>query len=477
MSITPLFPVAPDSQKLAQDTFEREIAARFGLVPNFFRSAPDAPFVVHELWQFAKAAYLDNPIPTLFKERLFVYLSRFCEMRYCVTRHCGFLLGLGRAAGDPNAQAMTVTQVIRLLKRPVPSDEAVNAALSRFEAFAQPIDWPSSETSNDDDLFTLVTILFLQPARARGAKRALRMAVGGDKFELLVGFLTFIRSAHYWTLMHPDLGLEDDLTEMLRQNEELASLLSEDKEAGHLEMGTRLFEELESLRDLHERQALEKARQALELKDRQKDLMLKEVDHRIKNSLLIVSSLLHLQAKTAGAAEFQFQKAAARISAIASVHQQLHKSDYVGTVQIDQYLTNLCREIAAASCGPDLAWDLVVDAAPLTISNDIAVPLALIVNELLTNAIQHSHPIGEGRTLHVIISSRPEDFSVSVSDPGTGPDPAQAKSGLGTRLVKALTQQIRATITTQRSDASYAVTVTIPRLDSHLATDHRPAAH
>jgi hypothetical protein len=170
MSITPLFPVALDSQKLAQDTFEREIAARFGLVPNFFRSAPDAPFVVHELWQFAKAAYLDNPIPTLFKERLFVYLSRFCEMRYCVTRHCGFLLGLGRAAGDPNAQAMTVTQVIRLLKRPVPSDEAVNAALSRFEAFAQPIDWPSSETSNDDDLFTLVTILFLQPARARGAK-------------------------------------------------------------------------------------------------------------------------------------------------------------------------------------------------------------------------------------------------------------------------------------------------------------------
>jgi hypothetical protein len=69
---------------------QREVAACFGLVPIFFRSAPDAPFVVHELWQFAKAAYLDTPIPTLFKERLFVYLSRFCEVRYCVTRHCGF---------------------------------------------------------------------------------------------------------------------------------------------------------------------------------------------------------------------------------------------------------------------------------------------------------------------------------------------------------------------------------------------------
>lgn len=61
MSITSLFPEAGGSQKPAQEAFEREVAARFGLVPNFFRSAPDAPFVVHELWRFAKAAYLDAP--------------------------------------------------------------------------------------------------------------------------------------------------------------------------------------------------------------------------------------------------------------------------------------------------------------------------------------------------------------------------------------------------------------------------------
>jgi hypothetical protein len=176
MSIISLFRNAADSKKPAQEAFEREVAARFGLVPNFFRSAPDAPFVVHELWRFAKAAYLDTPIPTLFKERLFVYLSRFCEVRYCITRHCGFLLGLGRAAGDPGAQAMTITQVIRLLQRPVPNDECVSAALSRFEAVAEPIDWPSAETSNDDDLFALATVLF-QPARAERAKRALRIAL------------------------------------------------------------------------------------------------------------------------------------------------------------------------------------------------------------------------------------------------------------------------------------------------------------
>jgi two-component sensor histidine kinase len=462
MPIVPLFPGAADSQNAAQEAFEREVAARFGLVPNFFRSAPDAPFVIHELWLFAKAAYLDNPIPTLFKERLFVYLSRFCEMRYCITRHVGFLLGLGRSAGDPNAQAMTITQVVRLLQRPVPSEEASAAALARLEAVAEPIDWPTAETSHDDDLFTLLTILFLQPARAARAKRALRTALGGEKFELLIALLTFIRSAHYWTLMHPDLALEDDLNELLHQHEQLAQLLLEDAEAGHCEMGTRLFEELESLRDLNERQELEKAKRALEEKDRQKSLLLKEVDHRIKNSLQVVSSILHLQAKTAGAAAPQFQSAAGRITAIAAVHKQLHKSDYAGTVQLDQYLTDLCQEIANTSDSPACARSLTVDATPLAISNDVAEPLGLIVNELLTNAIQHSRPTGKDNVLRVSVNIHPNDFSVSVSDQGSGPEPSKTTTGLGSRLVDALVLQLNATLTKQSLATGYSVTVTVP---------------
>ena len=59
---------APDKQSELQ----REVASRFGLVPNFFSSAPDAPEIIQRLWSFAQAGYLDNPIPSLFKERLFV---------------------------------------------------------------------------------------------------------------------------------------------------------------------------------------------------------------------------------------------------------------------------------------------------------------------------------------------------------------------------------------------------------------------
>jgi two-component sensor histidine kinase len=462
VSIVSLFPDASPPQSKSQEEFEREVAARFGLVPNFFRSAPDAPFIVRELWQFAKSAYLDTPIPTLFKERLFVYLSRFCEVRYCVTRHCGFLLGLGRAAGDPNAQAMTIRQVTRLLSRPVPTEERTAAALARLEAIVEPIDWPSPETSYDDDLLTSATVLFIQPARANRAKRALRIALGGEKFELLIGFLTFIRSAHYWTLMHPELAFEDDVKELLREHEELARMLLEDGEASHCEMGTRLFEELESLRDLNERQELEKAKRALEETGRQKDLLLKEVDHRVKNSLQIVSSILQLQARTAGAAASQFHDAAARVAAIATVHQQLHKYDDVGTVALDRYLVDLCRGLAAASSSPDRDWPIVVDADPLIIPTDVGVPLGLIVNELITNAIQHSSPADGDGSIHVVQNACTDTFSISVSDPGDGPAVGETRNGLGTRIVETLAKQIGAVIVRERMDPGYKITVTVP---------------
>jgi two-component sensor histidine kinase len=463
-AITP-FPGPSRSKDTSQEDFEREVAARFGLVPNFFRSTPDSPLVIRELWLFAKSAYLDTPIPTLFKERLFVYLSRFCEVRYCVTRHCGFLLGLGRAAGDPDAPVMTIAQVVRLLRRPIPSDKQVGEALARLEAVAVPIDWPSPETSYDEDLLTSATVLFLQPARANRAKRALRNALGGEKFELLIGFLTFIRSAHYWTLMHPELALEDDLEELLREHEELAKLLLEDSEAGHCEMGARLFEELVSLRELNERAELEKAKRALEESGRQKDLLIKEVDHRTMNSLQIVSSLLRMHANTAGAAADQFRAAAARVTAIAAVHRQLHISDDVGTVALDRYLVDLCREITAASSSSDRAWTLAVEADPLVIRTDLAVPLGLIINELVTNAIKHSQPSNGGGCVQIVHKTTPDSFSISVSDEGNGPllHAGMQTAGIGARMVEAFARQIDGLITTGRKPEGYFVTVTVPR--------------
>ena len=98
--------------------FHQEVARRFGLVPNFFMSARDAPEIVEKLWDFAKSAYLDSPMPSLFKERLFVFLSRFCPVRYCIIRHCGFLVGCGHSSGDPATRAQKIDEVLILLRAP-----------------------------------------------------------------------------------------------------------------------------------------------------------------------------------------------------------------------------------------------------------------------------------------------------------------------------------------------------------------------
>ena len=87
--------IAANHQRAA---FRANVAERFGVLPNFFCSASAAPGLIDGLWDFAQSAYLDSPLPSLFKERLFVHLSRFCPVRYCIVRHVGFLIGADRRA-------------------------------------------------------------------------------------------------------------------------------------------------------------------------------------------------------------------------------------------------------------------------------------------------------------------------------------------------------------------------------------------
>src|SRR5580693_2112244 len=133
--------------------FETEVAGRFGILPNFFKSARAAPDLLEQLWGFAKAGYLDNPMPSVFKERLFVWLSRFCPMRYCIVRHVGFLLGHahGRASGDPNAKPQTLDEVIALLRRPSPWQRDMTLVYANLErAHASAHNWPAPGSQKED---------------------------------------------------------------------------------------------------------------------------------------------------------------------------------------------------------------------------------------------------------------------------------------------------------------------------------------
>ena len=132
--------MAEFKRERVRHSFADEVTSRLGVLPNFFCSAPSAEALVEQLWEFAKAGYLESPLPSLFKERLFVHLSRFCEVRYCIVRHVGFLIGQGRPAGDATAVPQTVEQVIALLRRPLP--DVVELCLGRLEDHQLPVDIP-----------------------------------------------------------------------------------------------------------------------------------------------------------------------------------------------------------------------------------------------------------------------------------------------------------------------------------------------
>jgi hypothetical protein len=212
--------------------FDRDVTKHFGFIPNFFVSAPDAPEVLEKLWDFTKAAYLDSPIPALFKERLFVFLSRFCPARYCIVRHCGFLAGYGYPSGDPSATPQTIEQVLKLLRVAAPWRRQFDSFYKALARIKEPIDWPAPETEMEDAIFALSALIFVAHPQTDRALQALRQALGGRRLEYLLALLSFIRTAHYWTVVHPGLEIEDDMRELMSEHKELARLLLEDPDLG-----------------------------------------------------------------------------------------------------------------------------------------------------------------------------------------------------------------------------------------------------
>jgi PAS domain S-box-containing protein len=242
-------PTMPNGPIAARAAFEREVSGRFGVMPNFFCSASAAPGLIEELWAFARSAYIDNPLPSLFKERLFVHLSRFCEARYCIVRHVGFLIGEGRPAGDPKVRPETIEQVIELLRRPVPDANELAGVFARLESHGELSDIPAPGTRAEYDLFDALTVMFLEPRKWERAGEAVRRAVGDGKFEILTAFLAFVRTAHYWTETHPRLAIEPDMLAVLEKHDRLARLLFDPSEAEPAKAGEVLRQTLAELKD------------------------------------------------------------------------------------------------------------------------------------------------------------------------------------------------------------------------------------
>jgi two-component sensor histidine kinase len=210
-----------------------------------------------------------------------------------------------------------------------------------------------------------------------------------------------------------------------------------------------------------ERQRMEESlRNAL---DRQQ-LLLKEVNHRVNNSLQIVAAMLHLQSAQTVSADVrhELREASSRITAIARAHQRLYSSDQIGSLELGTYLTQVCEDINASvpSCEIDVSAE-----RGIIVPTDRAVTIVLLVNELVTNAIKHAYPRAQCR-LWVSLSGGGEGtISITVRDEGVGlPANFELEGGrrLGMRLVTAFTEQLKGKLQVIRREPGTEFVVTIP---------------
>jgi signal transduction histidine kinase len=420
-----------NNDPIANAAFEAAVTARFGMLPNFFRSARAAPELIEQLWGFAKAGYLDNPMPAVFKERLFVWLSRFCPIRYCIVRHVGFLLGKehGRPAGDATAGVQTVDEVLALLRRPSPWARDMTLVYASLTAAPCTKEgWPAPGSLREDEIFACAAVMFVEPARSDSARRALVHTLGLRGYEFLSGCLAFVRTAHYWTMLHPEIESEEDMLQLMRGHEELAQLLLEDPEADRSEMGERMFMELARLRELNERQELQKAKQALEEKDRQKDQFIAVLAHELRNPLGAIRTAayalrrLDLQDNRAGPLVERVDR---QTTAMARMLEDLLDASRIAfgkvSVQLEPFdlrglLSDALDEQAphARQAGLQLIAQITED--PCIVNGD-RVRLRQIVDNLLSNAIKFT-PAG-GR-VQLTLGVDHDLAVVSLRDTGIG---------------------------------------------------------
>jgi two-component sensor histidine kinase len=198
-----------------------------------------------------------------------------------------------------------------------------------------------------------------------------------------------------------------------------------------------------------------------------KDLLIREVDHRVKNSLQMVLSLLRIQAgKQADMRARQvLQTAGMRIQAIAQVHSLLYARNNAEAVRFDEYLEEICTFLGATLGVSERRRALLVEAEPVELPPDYAIPLALITTELITNAFRHAFG-GKPGTVWVQFRRSPEGaLELTVADDGRGLPPdfdVHQAEGLGLQVVAAMVEQLGATFDIGRQ-AGARFTLTLPK--------------
>lgn len=194
-----------------------------------------------------------------------------------------------------------------------------------------------------------------------------------------------------------------------------------------------------------------------------KTLLLHEVDHRVKNNLTMIGSLLRLQVRTIDDPEIsaKLDSMLERVDALAVVHRQLYQSTDIARFDIGTFAANLANDVLAAAGRSDIA--LHVDTRPMLVEAANASALGLILNEILTNAIKHAFQDGRPGTLSVTVTNGKAKGLIRICDDGPGLPSSQRTKSIGTALIARLARQAHAEATWSDNKPGTCVTIEFPK--------------
>jgi two-component sensor histidine kinase len=176
-----------------------------------------------------------------------------------------------------------------------------------------------------------------------------------------------------------------------------------------------------------------------------------ELNHRVSNNLMLVSGILQMKARETDspAARDQLQKAVSRVQSIAQVHRALYRGARTDVVDFGAYLQELCEGVRSTLVH-DERIQIEVEQEPVPVPVDMAIPLGMVVNELVTNAVKYAYPFPLGGVISVSAVRDGDALRLTVRDVGVGlPDDIERRpgGGLGMKLIKSLVAQVSGELT------------------------------